>query len=63
MTQVPPIGDQERSIFRVGEGHLIRFAVAHHHLHPPLGEGGLRLLQALQHEGVVPQIGLRIVVH
>jgi len=61
-SHVSTISDDEGGVFASLDGHLIGRAPADHHLDATVLEGFLGVLEALQHEGVVAEVGLGVVV-
>jgi hypothetical protein len=51
-----------RGVFARLEGEVVRSTPADDHLEAALFEGFLHVLQALQHESVVAEVGLGVVV-
>ena len=62
-TQVAVVADHERGAARQAERHLVGRTAPHDERNTARPQAAGGLLQALQHEGVVPGIGLGEVVH
>ena len=61
--QVAAVADHQGGVLPQPDGHLVRGAALQHERDPPALQRGRDVGQAVDHEVVVPEVGLRVVVH